>query len=90
LTLNPTSVIGGMANSTGTITLPGPAPVAIQVALASSDTLSASVPASVTIPAGATSITFPVTTYPVISSTLVAILASAYGVSIETTLTVLP
>jgi sugar lactone lactonase YvrE len=89
-TLTPTSVIGGSANPTGTITLPGPAPIAIQIALVSSDPLIASVPSHVTIPAGATSVTFPVTTYPVSSSMLVEILASSYGTSLTTTLMVLP
>src|SRR5206468_3401397 len=44
LTLNPTSVIGGVQSSTGTVTLSGPAPAGgAQVALSSSNTAAASV-----------------------------------------------
>ncbi|MDQ6799336.1 MAG: hypothetical protein M3041_00700 [Acidobacteriota bacterium] len=81
LTLNPASVAGG-TNSTGTVTLSGPAPSAgIPVSLntpsgGSSNPLSIAsrfsgigLPAQVTIPAGATSATFTVTTHPVAAST---------------------
>ncbi len=54
LALNPTSVAGGNS-STGTVTLSGPAPAGgAQVALSSSNTAAATVPSSVTVPAGAT------------------------------------
>ena len=63
LTLNPAAVNGGDP-STGTVTLGSPAPAGgVQVALTSSDTRWATVPASVTVPAGATSATFTVTTF---------------------------
>ena len=89
--LIPTSVIGGIANSKGKITIPGPAPAGgIVVVLSSSDPATASVPSSVTIPTGATSVTFPVTTYAVTTSTLVAITASSNGTSGTEILTVLP
>jgi hypothetical protein len=56
--VNPTSVVGGAANSTGTVTLDGAAPTnGISVALSSSDT-AATVPSSVPVLAGATSATF--------------------------------
>src|SRR5713226_6081849 len=69
LTLNPTSVIGGVESSTGTVTLSGLAPAGgAQVLLASSNG-AASVPPSVTVPAGANSATFPVSTSAVAAST---------------------
>ena len=61
LTLNPTSVRGG-TNSTGTVTLTGPATEAVVVTLTSGTTTVARVPASVTVPAGATTVTFTITT----------------------------
>ena len=61
LTLNPTSVKGG-TNSTGTVTLTGPATEAIVVTLTSGTTTVARVPATVTVPAGATTATFTITT----------------------------
>ena len=62
LTVNPSSVVGG-SPSTGTVTLTGPAPAGgALVSLSSSNTSAATVPASVTVAAGATSATFAVTT----------------------------
>src|SRR5258708_4924245 len=90
LTLNPTSVIGGVQSSTGTVTLSGPAPAGgAQVAL-SSNNGAASVPSSVTVPAGATSATFPVNTSAVAASTTVTISAAYGGVSKSATLSVTP
>jgi hypothetical protein len=82
LALNPTSVIGGpLGNSTGTVTLNGPAPAGgAQVALSSSDA-AASVPSSVTVPAGATTATFNVTTGVVVTTTNATISASYKGSS---------
>jgi LmbE family N-acetylglucosaminyl deacetylase len=83
LALNPTSVIGGpLGNSTGTVTLNGPAPAGgAQIALASSNSGAASVPSSVTVPAGATSATFTVTTSVVVTTTNATISASYKGSS---------
>jgi hypothetical protein len=90
LTLNPTSVSGG-STSQGTVTLTGAAPSGGSVVtLASSNTTVATVPSSVTIPAGATSATFVVTTYSVAAPTSVTISASYGGVSKTATLTVTP
>ena len=62
LTLNPSTVTGGTP-STGTLTLNGAAPPSgATVSLTSSNTSAAQVPSSATIPAGATSVTFTVTT----------------------------
>ncbi|GIV09313.1 MAG: hypothetical protein KatS3mg019_1404 [Fimbriimonadales bacterium] len=90
LTLNPTSVVGG--NSvTGTVTLTAAAPAGgFVVNLSSSNTSIASVPSSVTVPAGATSANFTVSTSAVSSSTSVTITAAANGVSRTATLTVNP
>src|SRR5713226_3648019 len=86
LTLNPTSVIGGpLGPSTGTVTLNAPAPAGgAQVALSSSNPSAASVPPTVTIPAGTTSATFTVTTNPVIVSTTVTISGSYNGTKTAT------
>jgi hypothetical protein len=64
LTLNPSTVIGGpLGSSTGTVTLSVPAAVGgAQVALSSSNQSVASLPGSVTVPAGSTSATFTVST----------------------------
>jgi hypothetical protein len=61
LSLNTDSVAGGNA-VTGTITLQRPAPAAITVTIVSSDTSLAQPPAHVTVPAGATSASFPIAT----------------------------
>jgi hypothetical protein len=90
LTLNPTSVSGG-STSQGTVTLTGAAPTGGSVVtLASSNTTIASVPASVTIPAGASSATFTVATTAVSIPTNVVISAVYAGVSRSATLTVTP
>jgi len=90
LTLNPTSVVGGNS-STGTVTLNGPAPAGgAQVALSSSNTTVARVPASVAVAAGATSATFTVGTSVVSASTAVTISAAYAGVSRSASLTVQP
>jgi hypothetical protein len=90
VTRTPTSVVGGN-NSTGTVTLNGAAPPAgAVVALSSSNTAAAQVPASVTIAGGARSTTFTITTSVVASQTTSTITASYAGVKRTTTLTVNP
>jgi thermitase len=90
LTLNPTSVVGGNS-STGTVTLTAPAPSGgFVVNLSSSNTNVATVPSTVTVPAGATSANFTVSTQAVSSATNVTITASAGGISRTATLTVNP
>ncbi|MBZ5555311.1 MAG: cadherin-like domain-containing protein [Acidobacteriia bacterium] len=87
LTLNPTSVRGGNP-STGTVTINGPAPAGgAVVTLASNRTSVATVPASVTVAAGATSATFSVTTRTVTSTNTVRISATR-GTTINANLTV--
>jgi hypothetical protein len=79
LSLNPTQVTGGTI-STGTVTLVGPAPAkGLVVTLSSSNTQVATVPASVTIPAGATTATFTVTTNPSANNSSVTISATYNG-----------
>src|SRR5207244_8246520 len=90
LTLNPSSVIGGVQSSTGTVTLSGPAPAGgTVVSLSSSSPGLASVPSSVTIPAGATSASFTVNTSIVLISTSVNISASYNGTTRTATLSLL-
>jgi hypothetical protein len=86
LVLNPTSVHGGN-KSQGTVTLNEVAPSGgLVVTLTSSNTGVATVPASVTVPAGAQSATFTVSTNKVTNSTSVKISASAGGVTQTATL----
>jgi len=62
LTLNPTSVTAP-ATSTGTVILSGAAPAGgVSITLRSSDTKKATVPPTITVPEGATSATFVITT----------------------------
>src|SRR5882762_9648654 len=88
LALSPSSVVGGLESSTGTVTLTGPAPVGgAQVSLSSSNG-AASVPSSVLVPAGATNATFRVSTSVVLVSTSAAISASYNGTTQTKTLTI--
>jgi hypothetical protein len=90
LTLNPSSVNGG-SPSAGTVMLSAPATSGgAVISLLSSSTTVATVPASVTIPAGASSATFSVTTLAVTASTSVNISASYAGVAQNASLTVTP
>lgn len=89
LSLNPATVIGGNS-SQATVTLTGAAPPGGAVVTLSSNNASvATVPASVTVAAGATSATFAVTTVSVSASTSVTISAT-FGVTRTATLTVSP
>ena len=90
LTLNPSSVIGGLQSSTGTVTLSGPAPAGgAQVALSSSNPGAAQVPSSITVPAGATSASFTVRTSIVLLSTSANVSASYNNSTRTATLSVL-
>ena len=76
LSLNPTTIVGG-STSTGTVTLNGNAPAGgLVVALSSSDS-STTPPASVTVPAGAASVSFTITTSTVASTVNATITATA-------------
>jgi hypothetical protein len=90
LALNPTSVNGGNS-STGQITLSSAAPSGgLTLSLSSSNASVASVPSSVTVPAGATAVAFQVTTSASTSSTTVTISASNSGLTHSASLTVTP
>lgn len=79
LTLNPTAVTAG-GTSVGTVTIDSPAPASgAVVSLSSSNTTTATVPASMTIAAGATSGVFTVTSNPTTTTTGVTITASYNG-----------
>jgi hypothetical protein len=79
--LNPATVTGG-AGSTGTVTLSAAAPTAgAIVTLTSGNTNAATVPASVTVAAGATTATFAITTKAVTAGTVATITATYDGVS---------
>ena len=86
---NPSAVVGG-ASSTGTVTLSGIAPVNTTVTLAvtSGNSAVASIPASVTVPAGSSSTTFNLVTNTVTATTSVVVSATANGGSKNATLTV--
>ena len=89
--LHPTSVVGGAANVQGNVFLGAPAPAGgLTIALASNGS-SASLPATqVTIPAGSTSGIFQVTASPVDAASTDTISAILNGVTLSTTLQVVP
>jgi len=89
LTLSSSAITGG-AMVTGTIQLSGPAPSGGAVATLRSSGNSASVPTSVTIPAGLASVTFIVATSSVTSSQTVTVTATYNGASQTASLTINP
>jgi hypothetical protein len=90
VSMNPASVVGGNG-STGTLTLTSAAPTGgAVVSLSSSNPGAAGVPASVTVPAGASSATFAATSSPVTANTSVTVMATYGGTSRTATLTVTP
>src|SRR5258705_1533353 len=90
VTLNPSSVTGGVS-STATVTLQSAAPNGnAVVSLASSNTVLATVPFSVVVPAGQTSTTFTVNTAQVTAVSTVVISATYQNVTKSATLTLNP
>ncbi|HEX7890075.1 MAG TPA: hypothetical protein VF522_12010 [Ramlibacter sp.] len=89
LALSPTTVTGG-ASVTGTVTLTGAAPAGGASVVLSDNASAIVTPASVTVPAGATSANFTVTTAGVSAATTGAVTASFGGVSKSASLTVNP
>jgi hypothetical protein len=87
VTLNPSSVVGGL-NSTATVTLNGVAPVGGTTMPVYSTNVNASVPISVTVPAGSKTVTFPVTTVVVKANTTASIAAKYLGTTKSAVLTV--
>jgi trimeric autotransporter adhesin len=89
ISVSPNPVTGG-SPSTGTVTLSAPAgPGGVTVTLGSNNG-AAMVPASITIPAGQTSGTFPVTTTPVGTTQMATLTATSGGSNANTTLTINP
>ena len=90
LTVSPTKVVGGeQPYPTGTVTLVGPAPNGGVIVNLTSSNSHVVVPANVTIPAGATSVSFTMTTTPPSSKTRnVTITANYNGVSKTAVLTI--
>lgn len=79
---------GGTVQITGTVALTSPAEGLVVVTLASSDEAAATVPASVTVPAGADRATFAVTTFVVARRTKVTLTATRGEVTKSATLNV--
>ncbi|MBI4907154.1 MAG: VCBS repeat-containing protein [Acidobacteria bacterium] len=92
LTLSPSSVVGGAANSTGTVTLGGPAPAGGVVVTITSSDPAAYFPAgpAVLIPAGAPSATFAITTGTVAAPVAATISATVSDVTQTARLDVVP
>lgn len=89
LTLVPTTVIGGVQNSTATVKLSANASTAITFVLSSSNTNAATVPGqNLVIPAGANSGSFTVTSKVVSADTTTVIKAQSGANSAQATLTV--
>ncbi len=88
-TVSPSSVTGG-DSSTGTVTLSAaPGTGGVTVALNSSNTSVATAPASVTVPSGATSATFTISTYSGLSGQNTSTFTATYsGVGLTQVLTV--
>ena len=88
VSVSPNPIIGGL-NSTGTITIDQAQPSAITFTLSVSSS-SATVPASVTIPTGAKSVTFAIQSTEVSTTQTVAILATYNGSTQSAILTLKP
>lgn len=88
--LAPTTVAGGLANVTGTVTLNGGAGAGGFPVTLASNSPAALVPASVIVPAGTNSVPFTITTKQVAARTSVAISCSASGVTRLPALTIQP
>jgi uncharacterized protein (TIGR03437 family) len=89
LTLSPSSTASG-GSATGSVVLTAAAPSGGAVVSLSSSSSAASVPGSITVPAGATSATFAVSAATVISDQTATITASYGGTSAQAVLTVTP
>jgi len=78
LSLSPATFPGGCKSSTGRVTLSAPAPAGGAVVLLSTTNPVATIPSSVTVPAGQTSATFPITA-PAVSTVQTGTVAATYG-----------
>jgi len=89
LTLNPSSVKGGLP-SQGTVTLSGPAPNGGVIVTLASNKKAGVVPASVVVPAGASSASFTINTKATLLKKIVTISASYAAVIKTAKLTLTP
>lgn len=90
LKVSPTGVVGG-DSAQGTVTLSTPAPAGgLSVPLSSSHASAAQVPASITVPAGTSNATFPVSTSPVGARIEATLSANIRGTVRSATLAVTP
>ena len=83
------SPVPGGTSTTGTLSISGPAPTGGTTVSLASSSLSALVGSSVTIPAGAMTATFTVTTNVVSNDTSAVVSATVYGVKLKSTLSIL-
>jgi hypothetical protein len=88
LAVNPSTLLSG-GSAVGTVTLSGPATAGGAIVILSSASTSVGVPAAVTVPAGAVSATFPISTTTV-SAVTVATITATYAVSQTAVLTLIP
>jgi hypothetical protein len=84
------STVTGATSSTGTVVLNTPAPAGGTSVTLSTSNATARAPGAVTVAAGQTSVSFPVTTSAVASNTLVTIQAIVGGKSLSGSITVTP
>ena len=89
VTVSPSTVVGGQG-ATGTVTLGGPAASTGTTVTLSSSSSSASVPGTVTVPAGQTQTSFSVRSTPVSSPTMTTISATLNGSMMSGSLTINP
>ena len=89
ITISPNSVVGGVI-TTGTVNLAGVAPAGGFVVSLSSNNPAASVPTSVTVPAGASTVTFSISTTPVSAVTTLSVTAMNGSVSTSYGLIIAP
>lgn len=87
--ISPNSVRGGVG-STGTITLTNPAPAGGLPFTMSSNNAAAIVPGTVTVPAGTSTVNYPITTNSVVSNQVCTITAARDGINKTAQITVTP
>lgn len=90
LSRTPTTVFGGCQNSSITATLDRPAPAAGAIVTLTSSNAALTVPVSVVIPAGQTSVTFVATSTAVSSQVTAEVRGTSFGVSRSTFVVVKP
>jgi hypothetical protein len=91
ISVSPATLFGmfGGNPAMGTVTLSGPVSDGVVVSLASANSAAVTLPASVSVPAGATTATFRLSALPVTADTPVAVSGSFQGTTVSGTVTVL-